>query len=112
MSEKNLDNRNRWRNKTVSFRVSPEEGQTIDEFVRLSGLSKQEYITRKLTNHDVEVMPSPRVYKALKEDFAKVCNELKRIEAGRQIDKDLLEVLKMMCDILGGIKGEQDVLHK
>ena len=112
MSAKNVDKYNRFRSITVGFRVSPEEGQTIDEFVRLSGLSKQEYITRKLTNHDVEVMPSPRVYKALKEDFAKVCHELKRIEAGRQIDKDLLEVLKMMCDILGGIKGEQDVLHK
>ena len=27
MSHKNRDERNRWRNKTVAFRVSPEEGQ-------------------------------------------------------------------------------------
>ena len=45
MSNKNLDNCNRWRNKTVAFRVSPEENEQIDKAVRLSGLTKQDYIT-------------------------------------------------------------------
>ena len=48
MSAKNLDNCNRWRNKTVAFRVSPEENERIDKAVRLSGLTKQDYITRRL----------------------------------------------------------------
>lgn len=30
MSAKNLDTHNRWRNKTVAFRVSPEENKQID----------------------------------------------------------------------------------
>ena len=38
-----LDNRGRWRNKTVAFRVSEEEAKHIDECVRLSGLTKQDY---------------------------------------------------------------------
>lgn len=42
MSTKNLDNQNRWRNKLVAFRMSPEEAEQLDVFVRLSGLSKQE----------------------------------------------------------------------
>ena len=49
MSLKNRDNHNRWRNKTVAFRVSPEEDQQIETFVKLSGLTKQDYITRRLT---------------------------------------------------------------
>ena len=46
MSLKNRDNHNRWRNKTVAFRVSPEEDRQIETFVKLSGLTKQDYITR------------------------------------------------------------------
>ena len=48
MSLKNRDNKNRWRNKTVAFRVSPEEDAQIETAVRLSGLTKQDYITRRL----------------------------------------------------------------
>ena len=39
MSVKNLDRHNRWRNKTVAFRVSPDEDREIETAVRLSGRS-------------------------------------------------------------------------
>ena len=38
MSAKNLDTHNRWRNKTVAFRVSPEEDEQIEAAVRLLSL--------------------------------------------------------------------------
>lgn len=38
MSLKNRDEHNRWRNKTVAFRVSPEEWEQIERYVQLSGL--------------------------------------------------------------------------
>ena len=41
MSAKNRDNKNRWRNITVGFRVSPEENELINKAVALSGLPKQ-----------------------------------------------------------------------
>ena len=44
MSAKNRDNKNRWRNITVGFRVSPEENERINKAVALSGLPKQEYL--------------------------------------------------------------------
>ena len=52
MSLKNRDNHNRWRNKSFAFRVSPEEDAQIETFVKLSGLTKQDYITRRLTCKD------------------------------------------------------------
>jgi hypothetical protein len=55
MSLKNRDEHNRWRNKTVAFRVSPEEDKQIEIYVRLSGLTKQDYITRRLTHRDIVV---------------------------------------------------------
>ena len=53
--EKNLDSKGRWRNKIVAFRVSPEEAEQIDACVRLSGLSKQDYITKRLTDREIVV---------------------------------------------------------
>ena len=67
MSLKNRDNKNRWRNKTVAFRVSPEEDEQIEAAVRLSGLTKQDYITRRLLCPEVVVLGNPEVYKALRD---------------------------------------------
>ena len=39
-----MDCCNRWRSKTVSFRMSPEEDALLDSMVRLSGMTKQDYI--------------------------------------------------------------------
>lgn len=55
MSLKNKDEHNRWRNKTIEFRVSPEENEQIERYVQLSELTKQDYITRRLTYKDVVV---------------------------------------------------------
>ena len=91
MSDKNRDNKNRWRNITVGFRVSPEENELINRAVALSGLPKQEYCYRRCLNQDVVVQGNPRVYKALKNELAKVLNELKRLKKGDDVPEDLLE---------------------
>ena len=106
MSAKNLDKHNRWRSKTVAFRMSPEEANTLDEFVRLSGLTKQDYLIDRALQRDVKVQGNPRVYKALKTEFATVLAELKRIEAGKGVDDELLSVIELISIILGGLKGE------
>ena len=107
MSAKNLDRKNRWRNKTVAFRVSPEEDAQLETTVRLSGLTKQDYITRRLLERDVVVQGNPRVYKALRNELAAVLEELRRIEAGRGVDDELLETIELIAVILGGMKGEK-----
>ena len=104
MSLKNLDNHNRWRNKTVAFRVSPEEDVQIEAFVKLSGLTKQDYITRRLTCKDVVVQGNPRVYKALRDQLSAVLSELRRIDAGNGIDDELLDTIQMIASIMDGMK--------
>lgn len=103
MSAKNLDNHNRWRNKTVAFRVSPEEDAQIERLVKLSGLTKQDYITRRLVERDVVVQGNPRVFKALRNQLADVLKELRRIEAGVQVDDELLDIIEMIAVILDGM---------
>ena len=108
MSLKNRDEHNRWRNKTVAFRVSPEEDKQIETYVRLSGLTKQDYITRRLTHRDIVVQGNPRVFKALRNQLADVLSELQRIEAGSEVNDELLDVIEMITDILGGLKEESE----
>ena len=104
MSLKNRDNKNRWRNKTVAFRVSPEEDEQIETAVRLSGLTKQDYITRRLMCREVVVQGNPRVYKALRNEFAAVLVELQRIEAGGGVDGELLDTIRLITAIMDGMR--------
>ena len=104
MSLKNKDEHNRWRNKTVAFRVSPEEWEQIERYVQLSGLTKQDYITRRLINKEVVVQGNPRVYKALRNNLADVLTELQRIENGDEVNDELLDLIKMIADIIDGLK--------
>ena len=108
MSLKNRDDHNRWRNKTVAFRVSPEEDKQIETYVQLSGLSKQDYITRRLTHKDIVVQGNPRVFKALRNQLADVLTELQRIEAGSEVNDELLDLIEMIANILGGLKEESE----
>ena len=106
--ERTLDYKGRWRNHTVAFRVSDEESKLLNDLVALSGLTKQDYITRRLLCRDVVVQGNPRVYKALKLELAAVLTELKRIEAGNSVDEELLNVIELIAIILGGLKGEDE----
>lgn len=106
MSVKNLDEKGRFRSRTIGFRVSPEEEKLINSAVALSGLIKQDYIVQKLTDRTVTVLPNPRVYKALKNQLSVVLDELKRIENGNSVDSELMEVIRLINTTLNGTKGE------
>lgn len=104
--DKNLDYKGRWRNKTVAFRVSEEEAKLIDKCVALSGLTKQDYIIRRLQCRDVVVQGNPRVYKALRNQMVDIYEELKRLERCSEANDELLYTIQMIAKIMNGLKGE------
>ena len=104
MSAKSLDAHGRWRNITVAFRVSPEEDEQIERLVRLTGLTKQDYIMRRLTEQDIVVQGNPRVYAALQREMRAVLDELARLEAGNNPSEELIEVISMISRIMAGMK--------
>lgn len=93
MSKKNYDNHNRWRSKTVAFRVSAEEDLHLEALVKLTGLTKQDYIIRRLLERDVVVQGNPRVYKALRDQLAAVLDEL-------------LDTIQMIATIMNGMQED------
>ena len=105
MSAKNLDSKGRFRSRTIGFRVSPEEEKLINSAVALSGLTKQDYIVKRLLCRDVVVQGNPRVYKALKNQLAEVLSELQKLE-NSSVSDELLETIRLINTTLNGMKGE------
>ena len=107
MSHKKLDRHNRWRSKTVAFRMSPEENALLDAAVRLSGLTKQDYIINRLLHREIVVQSNPRVYKALRDQMQQIYSRLCELTDGwDRMDEDEIELLKLVADTLGGMKEE------
>ena len=52
------------------------------------------------------VQGNPRVFKALREQFNAVLEELRRIEAGAGVDDELMDTIQMMAAIMDGMKEE------
>ena len=107
MSVKNRDAHGRWRNKTVSFRISPEENERLNQLVALSGLSKQEYLTRRVLDREVVISGNPRVFKTLKKEILQMAKELERISQASEMDEPMRETLQTVTAICSRMMNEQ-----
>ncbi len=105
--EKKLDAKGRWRCKTFSLRMSPEEKADLDIRVEFSGLSKQEYMISRLLEREVIVQPSSRIYKALRTQMMEILDELRRIESGATVDEELLTTIKTVAETYNGLEEKK-----
>ncbi len=105
MSEKNRDDKNRWRNVTIAFRVSPEENEELNNRVKLSGLrTKQEYIIQSVLHQKVVAIGNPLMFLQFRQNLQRVEEELKRIGKASEIDEELLTPIRSMLEILEGFR--------
>ena len=108
MSRKVTDAQGRWRSKTVSFRMSPEENALLDSYARLSGMTKQDYMIARLLQKEVVVQGNPRVYKALRNQLDAVLMELRRIESAGQMEPERMDQMEYIVRIMEGLNEKQD----
>ena len=106
MSQNKRYEKNRRRNVTIAFHATLEESNSINMKVKLSGLTKQEYITRRCQQQDIVVYGNPRVYKALKNQLESVLLELQRIECNSELDDSLQDTIKLIVITLNGMQYE------
>ena len=106
MTVKSLDEKGRWRSLAVAFRMSPEENADLDMRVKLSGLTKQEYFLRRISERDVVVQGNPRVYKALRNQMTDILQELERLESAGDVTDEFLAVLRLVAVTTAGMKDE------
>lgn len=108
MSAKNMDNHNRFRCRQVAFRLSPEEADLLDTYVKLSGLTKQDYITRRILDKDIIVRGNPRVFKALRSNMEAILKELQRIDSGSDMEYELIDNIEFIIQLMYGMQGDYD----
>lgn len=108
MSVRSNDRCGRWRNRTVAFRASDEEARELDALVALSGLTKQDYIMRRLLCRDVVVVPSSRVLRAMEDVSREVLEELRRLDDAREAPLELREVIGVLTRTLEGLGGPEE----
>ena len=81
MSEKNRDDKNRWRNVTIAFRMSPEENEELNNRVKLSGFrTKQDYIIQSVLHQKVVAMGNPLMLVQFRKNLQQIERELERID--------------------------------
>lgn len=103
MSEKNLDAHGRQRSKTISFRMSPEEANLLDNLVAISGQTKQDYITRKLLDRRIVVVPSSRMQKGMEEAMMLIYRELTRLANCADATPELIALTDSVAAIFTGL---------
>lgn len=103
MSAKSKDKKNRWRGLTVSFRMSKEESELLNQKVYLCGCTKQDYIIKRLLENEIRVVINRKVLSRLEERLAHIemCLE------DKVCDDTVLEELDFIVDILSKIKDAE-----
>ncbi len=82
---------------TVGFRVTAEQSQRINDLVALSGMTKQDYIVKRLECEEIIAKPSSRLYKALRDDVRLVYRELARLVDGGCPDERIVKLAESLA---------------
>lgn len=107
MSEKNRDDKNRWRNVTIAFRMSPEEYEELNNRVKLSGFrTKQDYIIQSVLRQKVVATGNPMMLVQFRQNLQRIERELQRIEKASEMDEELLTPIRSMLEILEGFRQQ------
>ena len=103
MSAKNCDNHNRFRDRTIGFRVSSEEEQQINTVVELSGMTKQDYIVSKLLDRTIYVQGNCKVHRAVYDKLTEELSELRRIESSNEMGDELIANIELIASIVDSL---------
>lgn len=107
MSKKNKDEQNRFRNKIIAFRVSLEENEVLNAKVKLSGLTKQDYLIHCMEDRDYVVQGNPYVFKSLNkqlEVFIRRFNEINELD---DLSLDDMIILERLLEIVNAMKNKK-----
>ena len=101
MSEKNRDNKNRWRNVTIAFRMSPEENEELDLRVKLCGYqTRQEYIIESVLHQKVTAVGNPLMLVQFRKQLRGIEEELKRLTTLEDADEELFTPIRTMLEMV------------
>lgn len=112
MSKRNQDNHNRFRSKTIAFRVSPEEDEQINIAVSLTGMTKQDFITSKLLNRTINVQANCKVHRAVYDRLTELLEQLYRLKNSSEVNDELADNISLVSRLVEGLYIEKNNYKK
>ena len=112
MTARNNDNQGRFRCYTKAFRISPEENEILNRMIALSGMTKQDYITDCLLNHNVTIHGNPYVYHSLKNELKYFIIQFKKVHDLEEISLDDLIILEYVLKVIISMKYKKEAQFK
>ncbi len=100
------ENYNRRRSRKVCFRVTPEEAEDINVRVALSGLTKQDYILKCLTQEEIRVVCGRKVAREMEMYLEAILEELQFMEEGCVPQEKVLLPLQRVLEVLNAEETE------
>ena len=109
MSEKRMDKKNRWRNKMIAFRGSPQEAEALERRWRLCGYAtKQDYLIDSVLYQKVEAKGNPMMLVSFRDALKDIRKRLMEIETASELDDELQEAIRTMLEILEAFKENEE----
>lgn len=90
--------------------MSPEEAKELDVKVAVSGMTKQDYITHSLLEHEIRIVGGRKVIRALREELEAVLEELQFMDdelRDMDYENNIAVPLKAVLEVLHAEGGEQ-----
>lgn len=107
MTQKVYDKHGNRRIVTIAFRASEGESRRLNDYVKASGLSKQDYILKRLECQDIVVQGNPKVYIGLKDLLREVRDQLaERGNYSGELTEYTLDTVNYITRVLEGMKGD------
>ena len=103
------ENYNRYRCKTLIFAQSNVEKERINNLVYLSGMSKQDYIIRRLLTEEVIAIPNIKVQKHIREMLIEInCQLIEQLKLWNEPTLETKEIISVISLMMNDMKGEED----
>ena len=87
--------------------MSEEENEELNRRVKLSGLSKQEYLINRCFEKDIVVIGNPRVHKALRNEMNTIAEELIKVSEEKPISDELLDRVQLIKKTMKGLSKKK-----
>ena len=118
MSQKNKDDHNRLRSRTIAFRMSPEEEAELNDRVKLLGYrTKQDYLIYAVLHNEVNAVGNAQMLVQFRKDLREILTELKRLDSASEME-ELMTPVRTMLEILRAFQeqpkkqGKQPVMQE
>lgn len=112
MSARNNDRQGRFRCKTIGYRISPEEYEVLQRKIKMSGLTKQDYMIHCMENQNIKICGSSYVYRSLKNELNHFIELFQNMQQLDDLPLDELEILEYMLNIIINMRNKKEALIK